>query len=161
MIEKSNGFDDEIHRLLDKVLEDTMKSMSSRDVYPSTRCCKEQALMSRVIDVDNYSTFQRVLSMCRAVFVEVYTPYCPYCLAFRRVLEKVAKEYSGQALFITVNAEELPEIAYEYGVANVPTTLVFIDGRLADSLVGYIPYPYFKNYVEEVLSYIGCLEGRE
>ncbi len=153
MISARQSFNDDIETILDRIARDLVK-------HPSQvhSCCKK-GYLGTVIEVDDIHKLPNVIESCRAALMMVYTTLCPYCHAFNTVFERVAKEYTGKAVFLRINADRFPEIAYELNIMSTPTTVVFVDGRIADYVVGYIPYSMFRSYVERLLARIGCIEA--
>jgi thioredoxin-like negative regulator of GroEL len=78
---------------------------------------------------------------------------------FKPIFARVAKEFGGMAAFIEANADYVPEVAEEFGVYSTPTTITIVDRKAVDAVVGFMPYPHFRGYVEEVLKYAKCLSN--
>ena len=55
-------------------------------------------------------------------------------------MEEVAGEFAGKAKFVKVNVEDddAMDIAVEYGVAAVPTLIMFRGGKPVDKLMGLV-----------------------
>ncbi len=153
MINAGRNFNDDIGPILDKIAQDIVRQPSQ-----SHSCCKK-GYYGTVIEINDIHELSNVIEYCRAALMMVYTTLCPYCHAFNTVFGRVAKEYIGKAVFLRINADRFPEIAYELNIMSTPTTVIFIDGRIADYVVGYIPYPMFRSYVEHLLARIGCIEA--
>ena len=144
--------ENDIKALIESLSHNIFKELKHRNP-----CCPIPQ-RKRIIEINNIEELRSYLSACRVVFLLVYTTYCPYCRMFKPVFYEVAKQYNEYALFASVNADYVPEIALEYEVLTAPITLVFINGRLADALIGYIPPQYLKEYIEHVLYRTKCIE---
>jgi thioredoxin 1 len=55
------------------------------------------------------------------------------------VVEELAKEYDGRAVFAKVNTDDNPLWASRYGVQGIPTVIVFKSGKEASRVVGVAP----------------------
>jgi thioredoxin 1 len=53
-------------------------------------------------------------------------------------INEPAAEYSSRAKMMNLNVEENPKTGTRFGVANIPTLLVFKNGRLVDCMTGFI-----------------------
>ena len=143
---RENIFNDaELANILNRIAVEITKRSKA-----GSRCC--QAVMG-FKSIRSYDELVDAVTKCRVVFVLVTTTHCPYCEMFKPVFARVANEFIGKAAFIEANAGYVPEVAIEFEVYSTPTTVVVIDKRVADALLGYMPYSYFKSYVENVLSY--------
>ena len=63
------------------------------------------------------------------------------------ILEEVAAEKEGKAVNAKVNIDEEMDLAARFGIASIPTMLVFQNGQLVRRAVGLQP----KNAVEALL----------
>ena len=54
------------------------------------------------------------------------------------VIDEIAKEYEGKAKICRVNVDEEMELAQQYRVMSVPTVLVFKNGQVAGTSIGYV-----------------------
>ncbi len=120
-------------------------------------CCSIP--LNGVVYVKSYKEFMAVLESCRVAFVLITTNYCPYCRLFKPIFYSIAEQYSSRAAFIEVNADYIPEIAMMFNVYSTPTTIVLIDGKVADGILGYVPARYFREYVDGLLSNIKCVQS--
>ena len=144
----------ELHdEYLEKVLEQLARKISRR---VERKCCK------RVVEVGHEilspSELHSILSICKAVFINFYSTTCPHCEIFKLIFLRVGRKYQGKAAFIRLNVLYAPEVAYEYGVLGLPTTIALIDGTVYDRVVGYVPERFFEEHVKSVLIKAGCLD---
>jgi thiol-disulfide isomerase/thioredoxin len=143
--------DTEIEELLNRKARELVKS---REEKPSVRCCIG---IGGFRSVRSYDEFMNVVGRCRVAFILVTTTFCPYCQMFKPVFAKVADEFRDMAVFLEANADYVPEVAEAFEVYSTPTTVVLVDGRPVDAVVGYVPYSQFRRYVNEVLRYAKCV----
>ena len=54
------------------------------------------------------------------------------------VIDESAKEYEGKAKICRVNVDEEMELAQQYRVMSVPTVLVFKNGQVSGTSIGYV-----------------------
>lgn len=157
MISKSGNEIDEVNEIIDRVTQNILVNTASSldDKY---RCCRTGTVRPHgILVVHSYDEFINAISLCKLAFVLITSTYCPYCHIFRPIFDKVARIHSSKAIFIEVNADHMPEIALALNIFSTPTTVVFIDKRPVDAIVGYIPFNSFNNYVNEMLHRIGCM----
>ena len=72
------------------------------------------------------------------VVVDCWAAWCGPCKALSPVIDELSKEMSS-VKFGKLNVDENMESPAKYGIASIPTLLVFKDGELVDRLVGFKP----------------------
>ena len=72
-------------------------------------------------------------------------------MASAPVLEELAKEYTGKMDFAKVDVDANSQLAAKYGIASIPTMLVFKGGQPVQQITGYKPKKELKKVLDEVL----------
>jgi thioredoxin 1 len=80
--------------------------------------------------------------------VDFWAPWCGPCRMVAPVIEELASEYAGKLKVGKLNVDDHQEVAARYGVASIPTIMVFKNGELAERVVGAVP----KQVLKDVLS---------
>ena len=71
------------------------------------------------------------------VIVDFYADWCAPCRRQAPVLENVARQLDSKARVYKVNIDESQDLASQYNVTSIPTILLFKDGKVVNSMVGY------------------------
>ena len=71
------------------------------------------------------------------VIVDFYADWCGPCRRQAPVLENVARQLDSKARVYKVNIDESRDLASQYNVTSIPTILLFKDGKVVNSMVGY------------------------
>lgn len=73
------------------------------------------------------------------VLVDFWATWCGPCMMLSPVIEEIAKEFDGKIKVGKVNVDEQNELAMQYRVASIPTLMLFKNGELAKTSVGFTP----------------------
>ena len=84
-------------------------------------------------------TFEKELNGGALMLVDFWAEWCGPCRMLGPVIEGLADEYEGRAVIGKVNVDEEGELAMRYGVMNIPTVILFKNGREIDRKVGVMP----------------------
>ena len=72
------------------------------------------------------------------VLVDFYADWCGPCKMIAPFVEEIANERTDITVG-KVNVDESGAIAVKYGIASIPTLIVFKDGKEHARLIGYRP----------------------
>ena len=86
------------------------------------------------------STFeQEVTKSDKAVIVDFWAEWCGPCHAVAPVLDRIVEERNGELKLVKVNIDEERGLAERYGIASIPTMILFRDGEPAAAAMGAQP----------------------
>ncbi|QJW89404.1 thioredoxin [Spirosoma taeanense] len=71
------------------------------------------------------------------VLVDVYAPWCAPCKKMAPVIDRLAEEMAGQATIVKLNADTEKSLIAAYQVDELPTLLLFRNGKLVDRQIGF------------------------
>ena len=93
--------------------------------------------MEIVLTEQNFEA--EVLQSDKPALIDFWAPWCGPCRMLAPAVAQIAEEYEGKAKVCKVNVDDEPGLARQFGIASIPTVLVFKNGQLTDTLVGLRP----------------------
>ncbi len=84
--------------------------------------------------------------------VDFWAPWCGPCRMVAPIVEELSEEYSGRVNFYKLNTDENPSITAKFGVRSIPALIIFKDGELKDTVVGFRPKSDLKKRLDAALS---------
>ena len=92
-----------------------------------------------VLTAENFE--EEVLKSEIPVLVDFWATWCGPCRMLAPTIAKIAEEQSGVIKVGKVDVDEQPELAVRYGIASIPTLMVFKNGDVVKTSIGVIPKP--------------------
>jgi thioredoxin 1 len=99
----------------------------------------------------NSSSFDNFLKTDLPVVVDFWADWCMPCRIMGPVMEELARDYAGKALFGKVNVDQDAAIAGRYGIMSIPHFLIFKNGTLVDKIVGAVGRGPLENALKKQL----------
>ena len=93
--------------------------------------------MEVTITKDNFEA--EVLRSEIPVLVDFWATWCGPCRMLAPVISEIAEKYAGTVKVGKVNVDEEPELAMQFRVDSIPTVMLFKEGRLVNTTVGFRP----------------------
>lgn len=93
--------------------------------------------MVREIGGSNF--IQEVINSEQAAVVDFWAPWCGPCRMLGPVMDELAEDMNGKAKFFKINVDENTAIAQKYRISSIPCVMVFKNGEVVDTMVGFRP----------------------
>jgi thioredoxin 1 len=126
--------DEELDKIKEKKMAEMKKSYQKQGVVKLTS-----------------SSFEDFLKTDMPVLVDFWADWCMPCRMMAPVMEQLAEEFAGKALFGKVNVDENPDVASRFGIMSIPHFLVFKNGTLAEKVVGAVGRDPLVNTIKKYL----------
>ncbi len=107
--------------------------------------------MGNVLDINDTSFEQEVITSQIPVVVDFWATWCGPCRKLGPVIEEIAQSYEGKVKFAKVNIEECIDIAKKYAISGLPSLLVFKDGEPVERMAGLMPKSTIISNIEKHL----------
>lgn len=81
------------------------------------------------------------------VLVDFWAPWCAPCKMIAPTLNEIAEEQKGKITIAKVNVDKQQALAQKYGIRNIPTMILFENGKEIKRIMGVKPK---KSILKEV-----------
>jgi thioredoxin 1 len=86
-----------------------------------------------------------VLDSPVSVLVDFWAPWCGPCQMLGPIMEEISKEAETKARIYKLNIDENPKTAERYGIAKIPTVILFYNGKAEKEFVGIQPKKIYSD----------------
>lgn len=86
-------------------------------------------------EISSKSEFESILSSKKYVMVDFYAQWCGPCKKISPEIEKLSQDYK-KITFVTVDVDNLDDIATKYRIKAMPTFLFLLNGDVKFEVVG-------------------------
>lgn len=134
----SEDKDEELERLKKEKMEEIMAQKEKRD-FPETP-----------IELTD-ENFREIINKYPLVAVDFWAEWCGPCKRMEPVIEQLAAEYSGKAVFGKMNVDQNRKVPQKFGIASIPTLIIFKDGEPVDKNIGLVQIGELERKLESYL----------
>lgn len=97
----------------------------------------------------NESNFEEeVLKSDIPVLLDFWATWCGPCMMLAPTIAEIAAENEGKIKVGKVNVDQAPGLAAKFGIASIPTVMLFKDGVPVATSVGYRPKAFFEEMIK-------------
>ena len=90
-----------------------------------------------ILTEDNFE--KEVLQSDIPVLVDFWATWCGPCRMLAPTIARIAEEQEGKIKVGKIDVDEEPELSVQYGIASIPTLMVFKNGQVVNKSIGVIP----------------------
>ena len=103
-------------------------------------------------DINGVShTLSETLKEKEMVLINHWATWCGPCRMLAPVVEEVSAAHADDVVVGKVDVDKCPELAQQFGVMSIPTLILFKDGQVVDTLVGYHPKAALEDLIKKAL----------
>lgn len=95
--------------------------------------------MGAMIHVTDTTFEAEVLSSPGLTITDFWADWCMPCKRIAPILDQIAAEYAGKIKIAKMDVDTNPRTPALFNITGIPTLLVFKDGQLVETLVGFMP----------------------
>lgn len=109
------------------------------------------AELGHPLDVTDETFAKEVLYSSEPVLMEFWAPWCAPCRIMAPILEELASKYARGIKIVKLNADENPLTTSKYNIKNIPTIILFKDGKIFNRLVGTLPKEEIERHLLSII----------
>lgn len=90
---------------------------------------------------------QEVLRASGTVLLDFWAPWCGPCRMLGPELSVLAETHEGSLTVGKVNVDEEGELAARFGIASIPTLILFRNGAPVAQQIGFVPRAQLEDFI--------------
>ena len=113
---------------------------------------KLRSIPKKIINIHSLDEFNKILKDYPNIItiVDFWAIWCAPCMAFAPIFEKIQQEHEHEFIFTKVNVDQNGEIARQYRISGIPTTLFIKNHKIIQKVVGVMNYNSMKSIIQKL-----------
>jgi len=87
-------------------------------------------------NLDNSNFDREIINFSGTALVDFWAPWCGPCTMLSPIIDEIEAEIKDLKV-AKVNVDENSDLASKFNISSIPCVLIFKDGRLIDTLIGF------------------------
>jgi thioredoxin 1 len=108
--------------------------------------------MAEIVNITDADFAKMVSESDKVVLVDMWAEWCGPCKMMEPVLEQIAEEYSEKLKVVKLNIDQNQDTPLKFSVMNIPTLILFRNGKEIDRVIGAFPKKQLLNKIEPHLT---------
>ncbi len=104
-----------------------------------------------ILHLTDASFDNEIVNSKSPAIVDFWASWCYPCKMVAPILEEIASDYSGKIKVAKLDVDENMSTATRFNVMNIPTLILFKDGKEKTRLVGVTPKEEIARKIDEIL----------
>ena len=97
------------------------------------------------MEIKNKEEFQNIINSDYAL-VDFFATWCGPCRMLSPVIENIATSRDNIKV-AKVDVDKFNDLAHTYGVMSIPTLILFKNGKVVSTKVGFLPEPLLNEWI--------------
>ncbi len=118
---------------------------------------ESKTIPNEIVEISNVDAFNQLVNDYpdNLILVDCWAPWCGPCRAFGPIFKQLRKEYFQKGVIFTkLNTDENQDIARQFNITGIPTTLMIHNKKLVQRSVGLQNKVQFGKTIDTLLEKI-------
>ncbi len=112
---------------------------------------KQDHIKKDVVKITDSSFEQIIATSNQPVVIYLWADWCGPCKFVSPIINELKTKYRESVIINKINVDTNPKFLERYKVRNIPTILIFKNGKLMDRLIGSQPKESYIQHINNIL----------
>ena len=114
---------------------------------------KPKTPKSYAIEVTEENFKELVMQSEKPVLIDFWASWCGPCKILGPIVDELSGEYEGKAVIGKINTEQQQRLAATFQIRNIPTLMIFKEGKLVERFSGVVPKPNLEEILDSYIDW--------
>ena len=120
--------------------------------HPNCGRCQQPLFTGEPIELTTATFSRHVERSDLPLLVDFWAPWCSYCRKIGPAYEKIGEEYADSLAVGKINIDEEPRLAGAEGIEDIPTLVLYRNGKAVDSITAPGSKAEIDRFIQEALA---------
>jgi len=116
--------------------EEELEKIRQKKLNQLLRKSKGTVASENVVALTDSTFDTTIKNASLPILVDFWAEWCMPCRMMVPVIEELAHDYAGKAMFAKINVDENPQTAERFNIVSIPFFIIFKNGQPVEQILG-------------------------
>jgi len=116
--------------------DEELEKIRQRKIEQLLKKGKGTKTAEKVLTLTDSTFNETIKNASKPILVDFWAAWCMPCRMMAPVIEELAHDYAGKAIFAKINVDENCETAERFNVVSIPFFMIFKNGQPVEQMIG-------------------------
>ncbi|MFO8019798.1 MAG: thioredoxin [Promethearchaeia archaeon] len=103
--------------------------------------------VKNIVKINSMQEYQNLIKQYpeKIMVLDFWAEWCAPCKTFGPIFKKLSKEFQEEFIFGKVNIDQNQQLAAQFQISSIPSTIFVKEGKIIKKLVGAVGYQNLKS----------------
>jgi len=118
--------------------EKELEKIRQKEMKELQKAIKKITASEHVVTLTDSTFDTTIKNASKPILVDFWAEWCMPCRMMAPVVEELARDYAGKAIFAKINVDENCETAERFYVTSIPFFILFKNGQPVEQILGAV-----------------------
>jgi len=118
--------------------EKELEKIRQKEMKELQKAIKKITASEHVVTLTDSTFDTTIKNASKPILVDFWAEWCMPCRMMAPVVEELARDYAGKAVFAKINVDENCETAERFNVVSIPFFIIFKNGQPVEQILGAV-----------------------
>jgi thioredoxin 1 len=118
--------------------DEELEKIKQKKIDQLQRAIRKITASENVVTLTDSTLDKAISNASSPILVDFWAEWCMPCRMMAPVINELAHDYAGKALFAKINVDENPQTSQRFNIVSIPFFVIFKNGQPVEQILGAV-----------------------